>query len=85
MCAKEACESLGITTDCTVAGKKQLKMRSELSLDLSSPTTMPLEMRIAEFKHNPQKMDEMTNFVDGVIREAQFEVEKKLDQKMVRN
>lgn len=58
-------------------------MRSELSLDLSSPTTLPLEIRIAEFKHDPQKMDEMAHFVDGIVREAQNEVEHKLDNKMV--
>lgn len=59
-------------------------MRSELSLDLSSPTTLPLESRMYEFKQDPQKMDAITKFVDEVLVKAQDEVERKNDAKNVR-
>ncbi|XP_055700290.1 uncharacterized protein LOC129799983 isoform X2 [Phlebotomus papatasi] len=56
-------------------------MRSELSLDLSTPTTMPLDARIAEFKEDPERMDAMAEFVDGILKEARLETEKKLELK----
>lgn len=59
-------------------------MRSELSLDLSTPTTMPLDARIAEFKEDPERMDAMAEFVDGILKEARLETEKKLELKNVR-
>ncbi|GAB0086327.1 uncharacterized protein DMENIID0001_003730 [Sergentomyia squamirostris] len=56
-------------------------MRSELSLDLSTPTTMPLDARIAEFKEDPERMDAVAEFVDGIITDARTESEKKMDLK----
>ncbi|XP_059621119.1 uncharacterized protein LOC132264809 isoform X4 [Phlebotomus argentipes] len=56
-------------------------MRSELSLDLSTPTTMPLDARIAEFKEDPERMDQMAEFVDGILKEARLETEKRLELK----
>lgn len=52
-------------------------MRSQLSLDLSSPTRIPVEARIAEFKQDPDKMDQVTEFVNSVLATAQTEAEKK--------
>uniref|UniRef100_A0A1L8DBC5 Uncharacterized protein n=1 Tax=Nyssomyia neivai TaxID=330878 RepID=A0A1L8DBC5_9DIPT len=56
-------------------------MRSALSLDLSTPTTMPLEARIAEFKEDPESMDAMAEFVDGILKEARLETEKRHEMK----
>lgn len=52
-----------------------------MSLDLSSPSHIPLHARIAEFRQDPQNMDQMTEFVDDVINQAQIEANKRLDAK----
>lgn len=51
----------------------------QMSLDLSSPNHIPLNVRIAEFRQDPQNMDQMTEFVDDVISKAQTEANKRLD------
>lgn len=51
----------------------------QMSLDLSSPNHIPLNVRIAEFRQDPQNMDQMTEFVDDVINKAQTEANKRLD------
>lgn len=53
----------------------------QMSLDLSSPNHIPLNVRIAEFRQDPQNMDQMTEFVDEVIQSAQDEANKRLDGK----
>lgn len=53
----------------------------QMSLDLSSPNHIPLNARIAEFRQDPQNMDQMTVFVDDVINTAQKEANKRLDEK----
>lgn len=53
----------------------------QMSLDLSSPTHIPLNARIAEFRQDPQYMDQMTEFVDDIINKAQIEVNKQLEAK----
>lgn len=55
-----------------------LKIR-QMSLDLSSPNHIPLNVRIAEFRQDPQNMDQMTEFVDDVIQNAQEEANKRVD------
>lgn len=52
----------------------------QMSLDLSSPNHIPLNVRIAEFCEDPQNMDEMTAFVDDVLKKAQIEVDARLEQ-----
>lgn len=58
-------------------------MHTELSLELSSPNTLPLEARMAEFKEDPEKMDQMLLFVNDVITKAQAQAGLKLDAKKV--
>lgn len=53
----------------------------QMSLDLSSPNHIPLNVRIAEFRQDPQNMDQMTEFVDDVINTAQTEANKRLEEK----
>lgn len=52
-----------------------------MSLDLNSPNHIPLNVRIAEFRQDPQNMDQMTEFVDDVIKNAQLEANRRLDEK----
>lgn len=52
-----------------------------MSLDLSSPNHIPLNVRIAEFCEDPQNMDEMTAFVDDILKKAQIEADARLEQK----
>lgn len=51
----------------------------QMSLDLSSPSHIPLNARIAEFRQDPQNMDQMTEFVDDIINKAQIEVNNQLE------
>lgn len=53
----------------------------QMSLDLSSPNHIPLNVRIAEFCEDPQNMDEMTAFVDDILKKAQIEADARLEQK----
>lgn len=52
-----------------------------MSLDLSSPSHIPLSARIAEFSEDPQNMDQMKEFIDGILNDAEIEVNKRLDEK----
>lgn len=52
-----------------------------MSLDLSSPNHIPLNVRIAEFCEDPQNMDEMTAFVDDILKKAQIEADARLEEK----
>lgn len=52
-----------------------------MSLDLSSPNHIPLNVRIAEFCEDPQNMDEMTAFIDDILKTAQIEADARLEQK----
>lgn len=52
-----------------------------MSLDLSSPNHIPLNVRIAEFCEDPQNMDEMGAFVDDILSKAQTEATARLEQK----
>lgn len=53
----------------------------QMSLDLSSPNHIPLNVRIAEFCEDPQNMDEMGAFVDDILNKAQIEATARLEQK----
>lgn len=53
----------------------------QMSLDLSSPNHIPLNVRIAEFCEDPQNMDEMGAFVDDILSKAQAEATARLEQK----
>lgn len=50
-----------------------------MSLDLSSPSHIPLSARIAEFTEDPQNMDELRGFIDGILIEAQTEATNRLE------
>lgn len=56
-----------------------LRIRA-MSLDLSSPSHIPLNVRMAEFSEDPQNMDQMKEFIDGILNEAQTEVTNRLDE-----
>lgn len=60
--------------------QQNLRIR-QMSLDLNSPSHIPLSARIAEFRQDPQYMDQMTEFVDDVINNAQIEANRRLDEK----
>lgn len=72
---------------CFFRAKLQLKMNEpnlrirQMSLDLNSPNHIPLSVRIAEFREDPQNVDQMAEFVDDVIKNAQLEVNRRLDEK----
>ncbi|XP_037050366.1 uncharacterized protein LOC119084483 [Bradysia coprophila] len=51
------------------------KLRTELSLDVLTPTSIPLDVKIMEFKEDPEKMDEMIRFVDEIVENAQKQAE----------
>lgn len=53
----------------------------QMSLNLSSPSHIPLNVRIAEFREDPQNMDVMKVFVDDILEKAQIEVDAQLGQK----
>lgn len=53
----------------------------QLSLDLSSPNHIPLNVRIAEFCEDPQNMDEMSAFIDDILKNAQTEATARLERK----
>lgn len=53
----------------------------QMSLDLSSPNHIPLNVRIAEFSEDPQNMDEMSAFIDDILNKAQIEVDARLEEK----
>lgn len=57
-----------------------LRIRA-MSLDLSSPNHIPLNVRIAEFCEDPQNMDEMGAFIDDILKNAQIEATARLEQK----
>lgn len=57
-----------------------LRIRT-MSLDLSSPSHIPLSARIAEFSEDPQNMDQMKEFIDGILNDAEIEANKQLDEK----
>lgn len=52
-----------------------------MSLDLSSPNHIPLNVRIAEFCEDPQNMDEMSAFVDDILKKAQIEADTRLAER----
>lgn len=51
-----------------------------MSLDLSSPSHIPLNVRIAEFCEDPQNMDQMAEFIDDILKKAQEEANARLEQ-----
>lgn len=51
----------------------------QMSLDLSSPNHIPLNARIAEFRQDPQNMDQMIEFVDDIIKNAQIEANRRIE------
>lgn len=53
----------------------------QMSLDLSSPNHIPINVRIAEFCEDPQNMDEMGAFIDDILKNAQIEATARLEQK----
>ncbi|EAT41941.1 AAEL006464-PA [Aedes aegypti] len=61
-------------------------MAVEMNLDIqdSHNDRDDIEARIAKFKQDPDKMDEMNVFLDEVLSEAQKSVEVKLQDKSVR-
>lgn len=59
---------------------QHLRIR-QMSLDLSSPSHIPLNVRIAEFCEDPQNMDEMTAFIDDILKNAQIEATAQLERK----
>lgn len=61
-----------------VESETHLRIR-QMSLDLSSPNHIPLNVRIAEFCEDPQNMDEMTAFVDDILKKAQIEADAQLE------
>lgn len=46
---------------------------TRLSLDLSSPNHIPLNVRIAEFCEDPQNKDQMCAFIDEILEKASIE------------
>lgn len=62
-----------------VESDTHLRIR-QMSLDLSSPNHIPLNVRIAEFCEDPQNMDQMTEFVDDILKKAQIEVDARQEQ-----
>lgn len=42
-----------------------------------------LEARMDEFKQDPEKMQELNEFIDGVLQKAQTEVDRKSASKVV--
>lgn len=52
----------------------------QMSLDLSSPSHIPLNVRIAEFCEDPQNMDEMKVFVDDILQKAHTEAIARLER-----
>lgn len=60
--------------------EQNLRIR-QMSLDLNSPSHIPLNVRIAEFRQDPQNVDQMAEFVDDVIKNAQIEANRRLDEK----
>lgn len=52
----------------------------QMSLDLSSPSHIPLNVRIAEFCEDPQNMDQMKEFVDDILQKAHTEAIARLEQ-----
>lgn len=60
--------------------EQNLRIR-QMSLDLNSPNHIPLIVRIAEFRQDPQNMDQMAEFVDDVIKNAQIEANRRLEEK----
>lgn len=58
-------------------------MRVEMNLDVQEAQDLrhDIDDRIAEFKQDPEKMNEMNVFVDQVLNEAQKNAEVKLQDK----
>lgn len=53
----------------------------QMSLNLSSPSHIPLNVRKAEFCEDPQNMDVMREFVDDILMKARIEVDSQLECK----
>lgn len=54
------------------------KIRSELSLEVLSPTSLPIEAKIMEFKEDPEKMDQLRIIIDDIVANAQKQAELKV-------
>lgn len=54
------------------------KVRAELSLEVLTPTSIPLEAKIMEFKEDPEKMDELRIIIDDIVANAQKQAELKV-------
>lgn len=63
----------------SIESEAHLRIR-QMSLDLSSPNHIPLNVRIAEFCEDPQNMDELGAFVDEILSKAQAEATARLEQ-----
>lgn len=60
------------------------KVRAELSLEVLTPTSIPLEAKIMEFKEDPEKMDELRIIIDDIVANAQKQAELKvIDNKVI--
>lgn len=57
-------------------------MRPDLQFNLVAETNQ-LDDRIQQFKEDEEKMLEIQDFVNGVLSEAELEVEKKMEIKLV--
>lgn len=60
----------------------ELHLRArQMSLDLNSPNHIPLTVRMAEFREEPQNVDQVREFVDDIIQKAEIEANKRLEEK----
>lgn len=48
-----------------------------MSLEVLSPNSIPLDAKIMEFKEDPEKMDQMMQFIDDIVENAQKQAELK--------
>lgn len=53
------------------------KIRAEMSIEVLTPNSIPLEARIMEFKEDPEKMDELRTIIDDIVENAQKQAELK--------
>lgn len=51
------------------------KIRAELSLEVLTPNSIPLDAKIMEFKEDPEKMDELRIIIDDIVANAQKQAE----------
>lgn len=62
------------------------KVRAELSLEVLTPNSVPLDAKIMEFKEDPEKMDELRIIIDDIVANAQKQAELTLiDNKVLEN